>query len=243
MTAPQLYACYFRGDYQDRWERLARVLRLTAAEHCPDWRVQVESIAPVAIHHRLGSRTVVRNTQKLERWADVVAAAENGDRLLLMDADTFLVRSLDAVWDLNFDVAITTKRAEYPINGGVVFLRISEAVKRFMEAWRSINSRMLHDPGFHQSWKRKYAGMNQAALGYLLEAERPSGVQLLELPCSEWNCEDSAWATFDPSVTRIVHVKSELRIACLDTQPIPPALSGLAARWRALDRQAQGVAA
>jgi hypothetical protein len=243
-VTPRLEACYFADGVTPVWPRLAAVLEMTAREHCPDWLVNVRSIAPTAVNHRLGSRTVIRNTQKLEEWARIVASAQDGERLLLIDADTFVVQPLDPVWDLDFDVAITTKprQAHYPINGGVVFLRMSAAVRRFFEAWRDVNCRMLHDPGLHHPWKRKYAGINQAALGCLLEESRPADVRILELPCTVWNCEDFCWSEFDPTVTRIVHVKSALQIACL-RNPVPEEFKELASLWRSLDSRTRGVAA
>lgn len=241
MRAPRLESCYFGDQLGRPWHRLAGVLRYTAERHCPGWSIRVEEIAPVALDHRLGARTLVRNSQKLERWRSVVAAAAEGDRVLLIDTDTMIVNPLDDVWDLEFDVAYTTKPAEYPINGGVMFLRVSPAVRAFMDRWAAENLRMLKDPGFHQPWRRRFAGINQASLGYLLEEARPAAVAFRELPCATWNCEDASWDVFDPTVTRIVHVKSALRLACIDTQPIPPMLAELAARWKAADRDATRI--
>jgi len=57
------------------------------------------------------------------------------------------------------------------------------------------------------------------------------------------NCEDHSWPAFHPDVTRVVHVKGLLRLACLESQPIPPALAELAARWKMLDREVREVRA
>lgn len=230
MSAPRLESCYFGQD--DDWSRMAEVLAFSASRHCPNWRVRVERIEPEPLKHSHGSQMAVDNTQKLERWAEVVDASHDGDRLLLIDADTLIVRPLDAVWDLEFDVAITTRRmGPSPINGGVVFLRISPGVRAFFQSWRDINAQMFHEYlGFHREWKKQYAGMNQAALGYLLKREPPN-LRLIELPCSEWNCEDSAWEDFGPT-TRIVHIKAALRHAIFQGSMTYPYLRPLVNLWR-----------
>lgn len=237
-AAPRLESCYFSAVPDRRWDRMAAVLRYTAAQQCPGWRVNVHALAPAG--HRGHSRTVANNTHKLDEWARIVAAAADGDRIALVDADVFLLRPLDDVWAWPFDVAITTKPgAEYPINGGVVFLRVSPASRRFMADWQRANAEMLADPGFHLPWRRRFAGINQAALGYLRDGRGLPDLQLRELPCAEWNCEDAHWASFDPAVTRIVHVKSALRLACLETQPIPPELLPLVRVWKDLEARAR----
>lgn len=236
----RLESCYFGQYGNPRWERMARVLSYTASLFCPSWSVNVTPIGPNGENQRI-ARKLTNNTHKLEHWADIVEASSDGERLLLIDTDTMILRSLDAVWDQPFDVAITTKVAEYPINGGVVFLRASQAVKTFMATWREVNRQMLNDPGFHQPWKRRFAGMNQAALGYILTEHRPA-LNIVELPCAEWNCQDDTWPLFAPEVTRIVHVKAALQLACLEAQPIPAELVELARLWKFYDREASQIA-
>jgi hypothetical protein len=81
-----------------------------------------------------------------------------------------------------------------------------------MAKWRTVNHQMMNDRQLRDRWRR-YAGINQRALGSMLERQCGDFGHLLQLPCAEWNCEDSAWASFDPNVTRIIHVKSALRAA------------------------------
>lgn len=229
---PRLIACHF-GDRD--WTRMAAVLAHTAREHCPGWDVQIEAITPVPHVSALGMPSHVANTQKMEHWFDRAMAAPDGTPVLCIDADTMIVQPIDAVWDRVFDLAYTTKVSRFPFNSGVVFLRMSEPVRDFLAIWMHENRRMLGDQVHHQVWRAKYGGINQASLGYALESKLASGLRLAQLPCVEWNCEDSAWDRANAS-TRIVHVKSGLRKAALrGRRGATPAIRRLADQWRALD--------
>jgi alpha-N-acetylglucosamine transferase len=177
------------------------------------------------------------NSLKLEHWNALVQQAPDGDRILLIDADMLVVRPLDPVWDRPFDVAYTVRPsgAKFPLNGGVVAVRVGAASRAFMQAWAAENRRMLNDQAHHNRWRQRFGGINQAALGALLAA----GVrgQFATLPCLEWNCEDSCWGKFDPAVTRLVHIKSELRLACRSRADQRGRWQPIVDRWRAADRE------
>lgn len=225
----QLYACYFGAGLRDQWPRLARVLAHTAAQHCPGWTVQIEAIARPRPQGRV-SAGYIDNTHKLDRWDAVAAAASDGTQLLLMDADTIILRPLDSVWALPFDVAYTVRPAtsRFPLNAGVIFLRVSDRTRAFLRAWRDENRAMLQDAARHQPWRKRCGGINQAALGAVLASSTSTAdVAIARLPCAEWNCEDSTWPAFDPAVTRILHIKSQLRLAVFH------GVSGVA-RWKQL---------
>jgi hypothetical protein len=236
MTAPRLEACYFGPGVDGRWNRLAQVLRATARQHCPTWAIHVHDV-PVTLLER-GKRQEALNTAKLEYWNERVQSAADGDRVLLIDVDTFIVRPIDDIWDRAFDLAYTARSSIFPLNGGVVFLRISAPVKAFFATWVAENRRLLeHRSDQSQEWRARCGGINQAS--FVAVMNQPHAIAILALPCAEWNCEDTSWAAFDPNVTRIVHVKSALRLACLDTQPVPPALATLASLWKSISRQTQ----
>ncbi len=241
MTPPRLYACHFGHGLQDQWPRLARVLEMTAARHCPGWRVEIEQRKP-GVSPRLpnASSGDVANTWKLDRWCEVVEAAAQSEQLLLIDVDTAILQPLEAIWELPFDVAYTVRPAvsRFPLNAGVLFLRVNDQSRAFLRAWRDENRKMLGDALRHGRWRRKYAGMNQASLGCLLEGKVvPGGAELLRVPCQEWNCEDSTWEAFS-ECTRILHIKSQLRLAIFNGVPGHRELRPLVALWRRLEHEA-----
>ncbi len=244
MRPPILAAAYFgTGQAGDQYGRLARVLEHTAGVHCPDWQIRIERLkAPPAFTSALGVHSHVTNSQKLEWWRGVVTAAEDGDRVLLIDADMMITRPLDPVWDRPFDLAYTIRtEGRLPLNGGVVFLRVTPAARRFVDRWFAMNQRFLANANDHRAWRLKYAGINQASFGYMLERERDPGLALERLTCHEWNAENTAWAKFDPAFTRIVHLKSGLRRALFgglmsrDHKPI-------VALWHSLEAEANAAA-
>lgn len=234
---PRLIACWFGTE---DFDRLARVLAYTARQHCRGWDLDLQRITPPPAPAPDGTDAFEHNTQKLEHWQRQVEALEDGTPVALVDADTMLVRPLDPVWDLPFDAAYTVRPAScrLPFNAGVLFLRVNAGTRAMLAAWAAANRRMLTNRLFHYAWRRKYGGMNQAALGYVFESGEASGLTWRALPCLEWNCEDSTWTQYDPGVTRLVHVKSALRMGALATGPAQPALRPLITRWRQLERAA-----
>jgi hypothetical protein len=236
--AARLVAVAFaKAGSRDQYARMARVLADTARRHCPDWSIEIALTGPVRPTHV--DAAYAYNTAKLAHWADVVDAAADGDRLLLIDADTLVLRPLDDVWARPFDVAYTVRPpGRFPLNAGVVFVRASERARRFLRAWQAENARMLRERLYHQVWRRQYGGLNQAALGALLHAGGVPGCTLTQLPCAEWNCEDSTWAAYDRTVTRILHVKSLLRRALFLGAVHGPALRPLVHLWRESERAA-----
>lgn len=238
-----LSASYFNAEPGGRWARLARVLAHSAATHCPAWARRIEAITPAPLTSALGIPSHVHNTQKMAAWAEAVDRAPEGAELLLIDADTVILRPLDDVWDRIVDVGYTTKASRFPFNSGVVFLRVSPRTRAFVRAWLDENIRMLGDKTHHVVWRQQYGGINQAALGYML-TQRPPALQMLELPCAEWNCEDASWPAFDPAVTRILHIKGALRRALFPGAPVRAVddpgvmVRRLAALWIAQEQDA-----
>lgn len=245
MTPPVLAAPYFgAGQLGERYRRMADVLRYTAERHCPAWTIRVDQISPPPYVSTMGNASHAYNTQKLEWWCEVVRRAADGDRVLLMDADMIVVRPLDPIWEQPFDLAYTKRHTgTLPLNGGVVFLRVSPLVRQCLTTWWQINCRFLADAQAHRPWRAKYAGINQASFGYLLEHEMLTDFAALDvrtLTCREWNCENTEWAGYDPAFTRILHFKSGLRRALFGEQPNPK-FRPLCDQWHALEKSMRNL--
>jgi hypothetical protein len=241
---PRLESVYFDGP-DSKYSRMARVLEHTAQRYCRGWAINVKTIAPEPVKSAINHAGCEANSQKLDEWCRTIMEAPIGDRILLIDADTFFTNPIDDIWDYDFDIAYTIRTYDLPINGGVVFVRVTPETKEFVDVWRYKNNRMLADAEFHRQWKRLYGGINQASFGYLINSIEHR-LNLLTLRCAEWNCEDSCWDTFDPGFTRIVHVKSGLRRWVFPPAPgdrsrhfLHPesVLRPLADRWYALEQE------
>lgn len=234
MSQPRLEACYFPAPSDSRWTRLAMALRASALMHCTGWTVNIRAIRPSHAQSAIGLRRHATNTQKLDHWTAQVVAAADGEQLLLMDADTVVLRPLDDLWEQAFDLAYTVRppRAKFPLNGGVVGVRVSDRTRAFLTAWAEGNRRLLGERTGAYDWARRFGGVNQASLAPLLDQAEARGVEVRALPCAEWNCEDTTWAEFNPARTRILHVKDALRRMALGMEPPTPELAPLVALWR-----------
>ena len=239
----RLVARYFCpvDDWPGRpWERMARVLEHTARKHCSGWSIEVREM-PVPAENPVRGAHAVANTAKLEEWTRAVLEAEDGARILLIDADTVILHRLDVVWGMDFDVAYTVRpKAMWPINAGVVFLKVNERSRAFMAEWNVENLRLFHDQAAHARVLAKWGGMNQSALGSLLDGGivKRLGLGAIRLPCSEFNCEDSTWPEFDPKVARVLHLKGALRRTILKIGHGTPVSRPLAALWAELELEA-----
>lgn len=234
------------GD-KPEFVRMAAVLDMTARQHCPNWAINVRHVGVNDLDaHSRARPSHIENTQKMEAWNAIVQGAENGERILLIDADTFIVNPIDDIWDRDFDLAYTDKDSRFPFNSGVVFVRVSPALKAFFSVWADVNRRMLTDNVAHAPWRRKYGGINQAAFGQVLKSKHADTINIVTIPCAEWNCEESAWAGFNPKTARIVHVKGAFRRALFQASPMDLKRQGvrnLIGVWTALESSMNGKAA
>lgn len=239
MASPILASVYFgSGAAGEEFRRMARALEYSALRHAPAWRLEIHAVPPATGYRStLGVPAHEHNSAKLDRWRDVIRTAADGDRVLLLDVDTMITGPLDVVWDSPFDLAYTVCADRLPLNAGVVFVRVSDRTRGFLEQWAAVNRSFLADAAALRPWRIRYAGINQAALGFMLE-RAGHGCTISKLPGAIWNCEDSTWRHYDPTRTRIVHLKSDLRRAIFRGLAARPELRAIVAEWRALEAAA-----
>lgn len=231
--APTLIACYDGALY----ERLAKVLAYSASRHCSTWHRQIRHVSMVKWE-----------VSKHQYWAEQIDAAADGARLLLMDCDALILHPLDDVWEQPFDMAYTARDkavSSWPNNAGVLFVRVSPAVRTFVRTLLADVRRMLKAPLADQvRWRNASGSIDQAALMHLFRSPLGQTLTIAALPCRVWNCEDSEWARFDPS-TRILHVKGSLRNSLCGQHVSPKrqaAVAPLAELWKAAERAMQDTA-
>lgn len=177
--------------------------------------------------------SVITNTFKLDRWVEILE--QETENLCFSDCDMLMTNRIDDVWEYDFDVAYTYRRKwketgqGIPYNGGVIFTRPNERSTRFFKRWAEVNRMMVEDQQFHAKWRKKYAGINQSAFGYLIENESDI-CKLKELPCPTWNSVDESWTEFNKD-TKMLHIKSQLRRCCLGSQRMPSRLQPIVELW------------
>lgn len=193
--------CFDYANRKGMFKRLADVLAVSAKVHTkiPLQTYYIE--APKVIR----GRSYHSNTDKLDVWDEIVQDAD--EDLILMDCDMLfrdcVAEVFDAVTDIGFTVADYDRAL--PFNGGFMVVKNTKRAKQVMSEWREVNAQMLQKPAFHLPYRQKYAGINQASWGYMLE----NGLQCDELPMSVYNLSDN-WPVSD---AKVVHYKSRLRKA------------------------------
>lgn len=208
----------FDYDYSTVYKMLLDVLVYSITQHVKEGQIIIRHLEEPSDRQRV--RGLVSNTYKLKAWIEEINKCEDGDRVLLIDCDMLIDKEIESVFDLDFDVAYTERDdSQFIINGGVIFAKINERSREFFHLLEQINNEMYKDINFHQKWRPKYAGMNQSALGYLIDKEgykKERGVydaKVLSLPCREWNvC--SEWGE-RIGEGRIFHVKGQFRTSIL----------------------------
>lgn len=151
------------------------------------------------------------NTFKLKLWVDFFK--ETDDNILFMDCDMLALRDGKHAFDPDFDIAYTAIRQPYKaqLNGGVLMTKPTEEAYEFLVELDQVNDRMYQDINFHNKWRKekRYAGMNQAAMGCVLEAGINSA-KVHKYTTQEWNAIDRDLTSIN-NQTVFVHIKSKLR--------------------------------
>lgn len=229
----RLLSVYFdTPETNDIYTRMVRVWEYSATKNGGADAVDVIRIEKPPEHD---APLFNANHAKLEVWRDYVR--EHDDDVVLMDADTIVLRSLrPAFAERSFDVAFTTRgrHGRYTINGGVVFVRNTEAAKSVLDTWYDADTLLHEDRALHQKYRSKYGGMNQASYGYMMDHHPPG--KIIELPCEMWN-QVEWWARNHPNPA-VIHIKSQLRAAVFSKRPtagIRHTMQKAVKAWRTLE--------
>lgn len=233
------------------YKRMARVFAYSVEKNSPK--------TPLTIHHlqsdekkylkygnqkkhsRISNPYVksnyVNNTMKTIGHNRIVQSIPDDEVVALMDSDMLVLHDLSSIEDMVFDLIYTTRPpgSKFPINSGVIFLRGSQRVRDWYSAWESKVREFVADRNWLKQ-EHKYGGINQSALGWMLEQEHKLNIQTL--PCSIWNCENESWKLFSDK-TKIVHVLGGLRSHVCHNHPVvAPEVKPLAAIWKKYERLA-----
>ena len=205
--------------YFDNYEPYAKILELSV-KRTMGIDIEMHRLpAPSSLDFR------TTNNIKLQKWVSL--AEQDKEDLILCDADLFFRKPIDP-FD-GFDIGITEiGYGNIPFNAGIIFLSGNKS-RSFMRCWADIDSKMYTNTKFWQPYSKKYAGMNQASLGYIYEQKI---YPIHTLPCSIYNaCRLEHWQG-DPS---IVHVKSKLRRHLQGADQAPKRTQHIIGEFRALE--------
>jgi hypothetical protein len=206
----KIVVCHFEYGTSEVYDQLSQVFEYSVKKNAPHLTIEIVALPPK--EKEIGKiPNFAANTIKLDVWNDIMASAT--EPIIFCDADLLLLRDPTLAFELDFDLCFTKRTSKIPFNGGVVFARPTENAKEFFINWKKFNNKMYEDNVFHRIWRKKYAGMNQAALGYLLETT-PIAAKIEYLPCATWNACDEDWANLREDVV-FLHIKGRLRDAVI----------------------------
>jgi hypothetical protein len=241
-------------DYpgENTYAKLSKVLEYSLKKNCPSIPYEFNhSPHPTKIKDK---KSHASNAFKLERWLETMERVN--DDIIFLDADMLVLKDLSDCFDDDFDIGITAlpgfqqllgaapgtrrdpPRERIPYNGGVMLARNNEAARNFMRELNRIDLAMYNDHRLHDRYRAKYAGMNQAAMGCLLETQTVARVKFFD--CREWNSCRDQWVV-DEKTCRILHIKSRTRKnVFLPTaiSLIDPCMRNAVAIWRRYAQEA-----
>lgn len=206
--------CNHFGD--EAFGRMGQALKLSVEANCPDAEfVEVITDRP---NERPGLlRHYTDNHAKLLEWRDAVNEADDGEHLVLMDADTLVLGDLSPAFEEPFDMGWTWRPGRLPVNSGVVYVRVNDRSRAFMDAWAARDAALMEHRALASHGRSKYGGANQASFMWLITHGGGHDIARCHaLMCKHWNSVDQTWCDFDEN-TRVLHIKGRLREACLGT--------------------------
>ena len=201
---------------------LLKVFKFSVRKHMPDIEfVEIKKDIPVNLTGR--PNRFFYNDFKLKCWVTEFEKAT--EPIVFCDCDMLMIDSIQDAFVFDFDIAYTelTKVKKIPFNGGVMFARPTENAKIFFKVLLEVNNRMLQNRNFHKPWCKKYLGINQAELGYVLEnldmlkryGKIPIDLKIHKFKTIVYNAVNCDWQKISID-TRMIHYKGPLRKALLE---------------------------
>lgn len=186
-------------DKDGTWEKLLKVFKRSWEEHMDIPLTVITCKTPPAISREYG---LISNTVKLAMWNKNFT-----QDTIFLDCDLLIRANIKDGFDQITNIGITKRdHISFPFNAGVVFAKHTQYSKEFLGEWQYINDKMYHDPKFHQPYRNKYAGINQSALGYMLEDGWKADYLSQQYNLCEWKHYKDA---------KVIHIKGKLRRHCL----------------------------
>lgn len=118
-----------------------------------------------------------RISGKMNLWKRLVDSSTK-DNILLLDADTVLVRDVRPFFDKNFSIGFTYKTDEdenlaWPINTGVILVKNNSSSKLFFHKWVNLTGDFVRDCKNEDRRLEGWGALDQAAFGFLVGVRTP----------------------------------------------------------------------
>lgn len=211
-------------DRKKRYNKFLKVFKRSAKKHMPNEKITTLNMQmPPNIDHK-------RDTA----YAFIKAAEyaiNSNNRLVITDVDLMFTGNILKAWNYNFDIAVTV-RDDPKYNTGVWFYRPTANSKSFVKEWIQETKRLMNDYDKEYDFIHSNGGLDQASLCSTINKNKNAIIK--ELPCVEWNACQHEWKDVNKN-TKVVHVKSKLRLVAVNNKDIPEDmeyLKPLAKKWR-----------
>jgi len=231
----QIVTVQFNYPNRSNYKKLLNVFEYSCKKNMPD--ATFNKICIEAPENKTSRALNFKyNTVKLRLWTEFLENTKD-KYVILADCDMLALKSAGYAFKHDFDIAYTerTRISRIPMNGGIVFVKVNKRSIAFFREWLRVNVKMFKDPAFHQRYRKKWAGMNQAAFGYMLEQKREIA-NIKKFYTKEFNAVDCDWPTVD-NKTVFLHCKSKLRKMVLHEKPINKAYKKCYDLWHKYNKE------
>lgn len=161
-------------------------------------------------------------------------ALNSDEPLMITDVDMMFTGRIDTIRNRKFDIAVTVRDYRAKYNTGLWFYRPTDGAKRFLVSW------IYNTKWIVKNFKKcteligTHGGIDQASLWMTINLKHIRKINILELPCQIWNACQTEWENVNKR-TKIVHVKSKLRLTATGRNKVPEDmqyLKPLIKKWR-----------
>lgn len=228
-----------RHDNIDRYERYATVWQ-KSAQHIfnNDVKILIKRIPPPDFNaecpvfyrgtRKIGPSKTLSWLKKIEEWHTIINAYPD-EPVLLCDIDiAFFANPFTELLDgFDFDIGICGH------NTGAVYFRGNSRSKHFMHRWWMATSEMVSDKSLYQKYDKKYKGLDQSSIGYVME-EGLSNANIIQLP----RRFHSIWNDYEEPCY-VMHYHSALRSVVFGDKNIsilPDPIKKYAFKWWAYEK-------
>lgn len=216
------YIAHSGGFYQ----RLATALRRSIEANSPGWQVY-EHVYPNKRKEVGPDDDTGRFILQLEDWVNAVSILDT--TVALMDADLLVLESLSPALTHVRDIGVT-QRDKGRYNSGLVIVKPTVAARAFLRYWLQTTYALLMSPDKGESYRKRHGSVDQGALAIAV-SDPDHGADVYSLDCQMWNACLEHWPKTGLG-THVVHIKGELRRACLGESEVPVELQPLVDAWR-----------
>jgi len=229
-----IYTVQFNYPDRPNYARLLDVFKHSCKIHMPKVKFIEKRIDPP--ENETGRELNFKyNSVKLRHWVDFLD--NTNENVIFADCDMLCVGAAEKAFKENFDVAYTerTKIKRIPMNGGIMMAKPTEKARKFFHEMLENNDKMFGDIPFHNKYRIKWAGMNQAAFGCTYETSE-SGAIVYKFKTDIWNAVDCDWPHINKDAI-FIHFKSKLRKMVLGAIPAKASYLECIKIWKRYEKE------